>query len=561
MLELRGLTVTFSSQFGAVHAVKGVDLAIAPGECVGLVGESGSGKSQTGMAPFGLVAGNGIIGGQALFDGQDLLAGGEALQRQVRGRDVGFVFQDPLTSLTPHMSIGAQLAEPLVRHMGLNQSAALSRAVELLEQVRLSDPAKRVKQFPHELSGGMRQRVMIAMALACKPKLLIADEPTTALDVVVQAGVLDLIDDLRREMGMAVLLISHDLAVVSRLADRIAVMEQGLLVEQASARTLLTAPSSPQAQALLAARRFRRDDLQPAQAGPPVVEARDVSVRFRLPGGFFRSPHMTAVANANLHVSPGETLGIVGESGSGKSTLARAVLGLAPRSAGAVAWLGREVPPTGPPTPAERRPVQVVFQDPFAALNPRFTIGAAVGEPLELAEPNLSRQERRARVEAMLAKVGLPTFMADRYPHELSGGQNQRINIARALIAGPKLVVCDEATSALDAATQAQVVQLLKSLQAELGLALLFITHDIDLVAALSHRVLVMSKGHIVEQGPTPAVLNAPAHPYTRALLAAAPKIDVERTAQRVEPWAGDPAAHALREVAPGHFAAVAVSG
>jgi peptide/nickel transport system ATP-binding protein len=560
ILDLRNLSVTFTSQFGEVAAVRGVDLAIAPGECLGLVGQSGSGKSQLGMAPFGLVAGNGRIGGEAWFDGVDLVASGEAAQRPIRGRDVGFVFQDPLTSLTPHLTIGAQLAEPLIRHLGMARGEAFEAAQALLAQVKLTEPARRMKQFPHELSGGMRQRVMIAIAIACKPKLLIADEPTTALDVIVQANVLDLIDELRRDLGMSVLLVSHDLAVVSRLADRVAVMEQGQIVEDAPVDQVLHTPKSTQAQRLLAARRFERSDLSEPKPGAPVLKASHVKVVFKLPAPLFRTRHMTAVEDASFEVAPGETLGIVGESGSGKSTLARAVLGLAPRRSGDVAWIGRRIPPLGPRR-SERRHVQIVFQDPLAALDPRMTVSDSVAEPLDLIELGLTATQRRKRVEQAFQRVGLPLAFMDRYPHELSGGQNQRVNLARALIGGPKLLICDEATSALDAATQAQVVTLLKQLQRDLGLSMLFITHDLDLIGALSHRLLVMSRGQVVELGPTEAVLQQAAHPYTQTLLAAVPRLEARKskgplsTAVDWDGAAAKPAA--LRQVGAGHWAAL----
>lgn len=551
VLDIRDLHVHFDTNDGDVHAVRGVTCHVARGECLGVVGESGSGKSQTFLAAMGLLASNARVDGQVLHSGIDLLTlGAKALER-VRGDRIAMIFQNPLTSLTPHMTIGEQLREGLVRHRGMSRSDARTRCMEWLVRVHLPEPARHIDQYPHELSGGMRQRVMIAQAMLCEPDLLIADEPTTALDVTIQAEILDLMDELRRDMGTAIVLITHDMGVVARLCDRVQVMRAGSYVEAGDVDTLFHAPGHAYTRQLLDAvpridarapvlvESASAENTEREDAGAErVLEAQDVEVHYRLPGRLFRKAReLRAVDGIGLHVVAGETLGIVGESGSGKSTLARAVLGLIPIGAGEVSWLGRGL---GDMSPAELRAARgdfsIVFQDPLASLDPSRTIGDSIAEPLRVAEPALSRRERRARVHATLERVGLDAVFVNRYPHELSGGQNQRVGIARAVITRPRLVICDEAVSALDVSVQARILALLADLQRDLGLALVFISHDLSVVRQIAHRVLVMYLGTVVELAPCNALFDDPRHPYTRQLLSAVPLPDprLERGRERL---------------------------
>ena len=592
VLDIRGLHVRFDTRDGEVHAVRGVDCHVARGECLGVVGESGSGKSQTFLAAMGLLPPNARTAGVVEHDGRNLLTLSPARLDRVRGERVAMIFQNPLTALTPHLTVGAQLRETLDAHRGAlrlkGRGAVRARCIEWLERVALPEPERRLGQYPHELSGGMRQRVMIAQAMLCEPELLIADEPTTALDVTIQAEILDLMDAIRRDTGTAIVLVTHDMGVVARLCDRVVVMRAGEYVETGDVDAVFHAPAHPYTRALLEA--VPRID-GPTPAAPPTVAptapvlvAKDVRVRFRLAGGWFRpDTELRAVDGIDLALAPGETLGVVGESGSGKSTLARAVLALVPRQGGTVAWLGR---PLDGMTPAAlrraRRDLSIVFQDPLASLDPAMSIGDSVAEPLRVAEPGLSREERRRRVRETLSRVGLEEGFVNRYPHELSGGQNQRVGIARAVVTRPKVLVCDEAVSALDVSVQAQVLVLLAELQRELGLAMLFISHDLSVVRQVSHRVLVMYLGAVVELAPCEALFADPRHPYTRALLSAVPVPDprIERGRERIrlrgsaarptEPaarfrflpsrlgtaGATPPEMPALIEVAPGHFAA-----
>ena len=531
ILDIENLSVTFDTPDGPVAAVKGISLSVAPGECLGVVGESGSGKSQSFLAAFGLLAGNGKAEGSVKLDGQEMLGLARSDLDKVRGKRVAFVFQDPLTALTPHMTIGEQMSEVLAHHFGVRGVEAQFRAKQWLERVRIPDAKQRLSQYPHELSGGMRQRVMIAMAMMAEPALLIADEPTTALDATVQAQVLDLIDDLRRDTGAAVVLITHDMGVVARMAQRVAVMRYGEVVETAAVDALFADPQTDYAKMLIqAAPRVdaaRAQDLPPVADGAPLLTVDDVRVHFpvRVRGGVFgETKVLRAVDGVTFKLRPGETLGIVGESGCGKSTLARAVAQLLPRDAGAVSFLGRQLLPSDQDAlKRARRDLQFVFQDPLASLDPRMNIGSSIAEPLRNFEPHLDREGRETRVREIMGRVGLDPSLINRYPHELSGGQNQRVGVARAMIVKPKLVVCDEAVSALDVSIQAQIIELLIGLQRDMGLSMLFISHDLGVVREISHSVLVLYLGRAVEQGPAETILRDPRHPYTKALLAAAP--------------------------------------
>ena len=529
LLQVRDLNV----RFGDKEVVRGVSFHIAPGEKLALVGESGSGKTITALSLLRLV-GDAAIAGQAQLQGRgDLLALSEREMRGVRGDDIAMVFQEPMTALNPLMTIGAQIAEVLELKKALAPVQSAQEAIELLAKTGIPEPQRRAASYPHQLSGGQRQRAMIAMALASAPKLLLADEPTTALDVSLRGQILDLLSDLQQSSGMAVLLITHDLNLVRRFADRVAVMEQGVLVEQGPVAQVFGAPQHAYTRRLIASQ--PRRDVAPAGAAgaAPVVQAQNLRVAYPtpLPGvkGWFKKGEFVAVQGATLALPPGETLGVVGESGSGKSTLAQAILGLLPHAGelqvGGQAWQQ----PATRNTPANqqlRRRVQVVFQDPFSSLSPRLTVEEIVGEGLLVHERGLPAPERRARVQAALADVGLteaqfPGLLA-RYPHEFSGGQRQRLAIARALIVQPQVLVLDEPTSALDVTIQQQVLGLLQRLQKEKGLSYLLITHDVDVIRAMAHSVLVMKDGAVLESGTVHAVLDAPQHPYTQRLVAAA---------------------------------------
>lgn len=541
ILSVRDLKIDFDTPDGTVHAVKGTSFDVAPGECLGIVGESGSGKSQSALAAMGLIAENGAVTGSIRFQGTELVGAKASTLRKIRGAQMSMIFQDPLTSLTPHLTVGAQMREVLALHENMKGEAATKRCIDWLEQVRIPEARRRLDQFPHELSGGMRQRVMVAIAMLCNPKLLLADEPTTALDVTVQAQVLDLMYDLKKDTGTGIVLITHDMGVVARMCDRVIVMRHGEIVERGTSDDIFYRPQHDYTKMLLNAvpridqpNREGRPKLvePPAETSEPIVRARDVKVQFpvNVGGGLFgRTKMLKAVDGVSFDLRAGETLGVVGESGCGKSTLARAVLKLVPQSAGTVAWMGRDITQAGrKEMNSLREDLQIVFQDPLASLDPRMTIGQSIAEPLTVHKPHLSKSEREKMVRDFLPRVGLEPHLINRYPHELSGGQNQRVGIARAMILRPKLLICDEAVSALDVSVQAQVVDLLIELQKEFGLAMIFISHDLSVVREISHRVMVLYLGKVVEVAGRNAIYEDARHPYTKALISAVPTPDPE---------------------------------
>jgi oligopeptide transport system ATP-binding protein len=522
LLSLRDLRVTFQTNDGPVEAVKGVDIVVNRNEVAAIVGESGSGKSQTMMALMGLLAANGSATGEVAFDGAPARAIESEPLKPHRGAAVTMIFQEPMTSLDPLYRIGDQMKLVIERHQNVSSAEAEKRAVDLLNLVKIPDAQRRMRSYPHEMSGGQRQRVMIAMALANDPKLLIADEPTTALDVTIQAEILRLLTELKQRLGMAIVFISHDLNIVKRFADRVYVMRHGEVVEHGPAKDIFADPKHAYTRMLIAAEPTGRKT--PPPAGAPVLLKGDaMRVSFRMPGGIFRkAPPLVAVDGVSVAVPAGGTLGIVGESGSGKSTLGRALLRLLPAE-GKVAFAGRDITGLGRADLRPlRRDMQVVFQDPFGSLSPRMTVGDIIGEGLLVHEPQLSRAERDQRVAAALTEVQLQPAMRNRYPHEFSGGQRQRIAIARALILKPKLMLLDEPTSALDRTVQKSVVELLRNLQQAHGLTYLFISHDLAVVRALSDHVAVMKDGKVVEEGDVDAIFARPREEYTQRLMAAA---------------------------------------
>jgi len=533
LLEVKGLRVAF----GGKDVVKGIDFSIARGEKLALVGESGSGKTVSALALLRLAM-NAHCSGSARFDlGNrvvDLLTMPEPELRTLRGQNIAMIFQEPMTALNPLFTVGEQVAEVLQLKQGLDRSQSARAAVELLASTGIPEPSRRAQSYPHQLSGGQRQRAMIAMALACKPRLLLADEPTTALDVTVRAQILDLLSALQREYGMAILMITHDLNLVRKFADRVAVMENGLLVEQGPVAEVFAHARHPYTRKLIDSRPVRNVvEAPPLAAGAAdpqyLMQARGIQVAYPVarPGirGWFRKGSFVAVRDASFTVLAGRTLGVIGESGSGKSTLALAALGLQPLQGD----LRVDGHPWGGGVAADkalRRVVQVVFQDPFSSLSPRMTVEEIVGEGLHVHEPGITGAARQQRVLQALAEVGLdetqfPNLLG-RYPHEFSGGQRQRIAIARALIVQPRLLVLDEPTSALDVTIQKQVLDLLQRLQRERALSFMLITHDVDVIRAMAHDVLVMKDGEIVETGSVLQVLDAPEHPYTRTLVQSA---------------------------------------
>ncbi|RWN42711.1 MAG: ABC transporter ATP-binding protein [Mesorhizobium sp.] len=528
ILSVKDLRVRFRTLDGAVEAVKGISIHVNAGETVAVVGESGSGKSQTMMAAMSLLASNGEATGSVDYRGRNLLTLSKSELNQVRGRKISMIFQEPMTSLDPLYSIGNQLIEPIRRHRGLNAAEAREEALKLLRLVHIPDPERRMKSYPHEMSGGQRQRVMIAMALANDPDILIADEPTTALDVTIQAQILMLLAELQRKLGMAIVFITHDLGIVRRFADRVYVMRQGEVVEEGEAEAIFVHPQHAYTKMLLAAEPAGSKAPPPANA-PVLLEGRNVEVTFRIGGGFLAGEPLMlrAVDHISIRLQRNQTIGIVGESGSGKSTLGRALLRLLP-SDGVIHFGDRDISQADRQAMRPlRRQMQLVFQDPFGSLSPRMTVGEVITEGLLVHEPDLSGKQRDQRAVDALREVGLDPNARNRYPHEFSGGQRQRIAIARAMILKPRLVVLDEPTSALDRSVQKQIVELLRKLQADHELSYLFISHDLSVVRAMADYIIVMKQGKIVEEGPTEAIFSDPRHAYTQTLMAAA--IDVTR--------------------------------
>ncbi|MFT4150209.1 MAG: ABC transporter ATP-binding protein [Paracoccaceae bacterium] len=522
LLDVRNLSIGFRQDGRVVQAVKGVSFAVGRGETVALVGESGSGKSVTALSTVSLLPDAAEVSGSITYDGQQMVGAPEARLRAIRGNDISFIFQEPMTSLNPLHTIEKQLEESLALHQGLRGGAARARVLDLLHKVGIRDAESRLSAYPHQLSGGQRQRVMIAMALANGPDLLIADEPTTALDVTIQAQILDLLADLKAREGLSLLFITHDLGIVRRIADRVCVMQGGEIVEQGPAAQVFANPQHPYTKKLLAAEPTGLPD--PVPEGTTEIAATEhLRVWFPITQGLMRrtTGHVKAVNDASLSVRAGETLGIVGESGSGKTTLALAILRLI-ASQGRITLMGRDIQDLRSAALRDLRgDMQIVFQDPFGSLSPRMTAGQIIAEGLDVhgLEPG---RDRAQMVGDIMAEVGLDPAAAGRYPHEFSGGQRQRIAIARAMILRPKLVVLDEPTSALDMTVQVQIVELLRQLQRKWGLAYIFISHDLRVVRALSHKVMVMRAGDVVEQGEGAQIFAAPQTDYTRDLLAAA---------------------------------------
>jgi len=577
LLAVEGLSVEFGARAKPYRAVKSLDFIIGRGETVALVGESGSGKSVTALSILRLIerAGGRIAQGAARFvprDGRevDLFKLPESELRRIRGNEISMIFQEPMTSLNPVMTVGEQLAEVYLLHQDISREEAWTKAEAMLVAVKMSEPKRRMTQYPGDLSGGMRQRVMIAMALACRPQLLIADEPTTALDVTVQAEIIDLIRDLQREVGMAVLFITHDMGVVAEIADRVVVMRHGDKVEENATVALFDAPQQPYTRDLLAAVP-KLGDGSPDEAvvkdRPNVLEVTGLAKRFPVKAGTFGKvvANVHAVEGVSFNLRAGETLALVGESGSGKSTTGRLLMKLVQPTEGAIRLIGQDVTHMSPDKMRDmRRHIQMIFQDPYASLNPRLRAWDLVSEPLKV-HGALTREQRRERAAQLLERVSLPREFLDRYAHQFSGGQRQRLCIARALSVNPKIIVADEPVSALDVSVQARVIELMKELQAEMGLSYLFISHDMAVVEKVSHRVAVMVMGQIVEIGPTQEVLHRPRHPYTQRLLSAVPIPDPARRHLRAVRAARDipspirkvgdnPQVPQLVQVAAGHF-------
>lgn len=603
VLAVDDLTVRFATSERTVDAVKSLSFHVERGETLAIVGESGSGKSVTSLALMRLVewGGGRIVSGAMVFrrrNGEvlDLARASNSTMRSIRGADIAMIFQEPMTSLNPVFTAGDQIAEAVAIHQRKDRAGARAEALRMLELVRIPEARSVLDRYPHQLSGGMRQRVMIAMALSCRPSLLIADEPTTALDVTIQAQILQLIRELQREMNMGVVFITHDMGVVAEVADRVLVMYRGDRAEEAPSTQIFAAPQHPYTQALLSAvprlgamrgtdlpakfELLRADTGQQASApsqthdtvrrdAPPVLRVQDLVTRFPLRSGFFGrvTSEVHAVEKVSFDLHAGETLALVGESGCGKSTTGRSLLRLVESQRGRIEFGGREILslPEGE-VRALRRDIQFIFQDPFASLDPRLTVGFSIMEPL-LVHGVADGAKARERVRWLLEKVGLPPEYAQRYPHEFSGGQRQRIAIARALALNPKVVVADESVSALDVSIQAQIVNLMLDLQRELGVAFIFISHDMAVVERISHRVAVMYLGQIVEIGPRRAVFENPQHAYTRRLMAAVPVADPTRRhldrallqgeiPSAIHPVGYEPDPPALVEVGPGHFVA-----
>ncbi len=598
--SIRNLRVEFQTKDGPVVGVQDVSFDIAAGETVCIVGESGSGKSVSSLSLMRLVdfGGGDITNGQILFDRKDggltdIVASDQSLMRHIRGNEIGMIFQEPMTALNPVFTIGRQLSEGIRLHKNLSKADAEKRALELLQQVRIPEPERRLKQYPHELSGGMRQRVVIAMALACEPRLLIADEPTTALDVTIQAEILALIDRLKRETGTAVMFITHDMAVVAQMADRVVVMYRGNKVEEGPVEDIFANPQHDYTRALLAAvpklgemtgkaypepMRLLGANNSHVQAikgsNEPLLQVRNLTTRFPVKGGVLRRTvaQVHAVEDISFDVPKGQTLSLVGESGCGKSTAGRSILRLVEPMSGQIRLGDKDVMALAPEAlRVARKDMQMIFQDPFASLNPQMQLMDQVAEPL-LNFGSHSKSDIKDRVEMLFDRVQLPKSYLRRYPHELSGGQRQRIAIARALALNPKLIIADEAVSALDVSVQAQVLNLMMELQADLGLSYLFISHDMAVVERVSHRVGVMYLGRIVEIGSRQQVFENPQHPYTQALMTAVPVADPKmRKTERdlnfkpipspIHPIGHVPAPSVYKEVSEGHFILTTDSG
>ncbi|MEQ5870483.1 ABC transporter ATP-binding protein [Sagittula sp. NFXS13] len=598
--RIENLRVEFQTKAGTVAGVKDVSFEIGAGETVCVVGESGSGKSVSSLALMRLIeyGGGTIAGGKLLFDSRDrgpldLADQSQRNMRDIRGNEIGMIFQEPMTALNPVFTVGRQLTEGLRVHRGLSKAEARAEALSLLQQVRIPEPERRLDQYPHELSGGMRQRVVIAMALACKPRLLIADEPTTALDVTIQAEILALIDRLKRETGTAVMFITHDMAVVAQMADRVVVMFRGNKVEEGTVEEIFERPQHPYTKALLAAvpklGEMTGTDLpspmklvgQEGRIPAPIpgstevlLKVENLTTRFAVKGGLMRRTvaNVHAVEDLSFSVNKGQTLSLVGESGCGKSTAGRSLLRLVEPLSGKIDLDGTDVMALSQSGLRNaRREMQMIFQDPFASLNPQIQLADQVAEPLTNYGVG-SRSERQDRVAMLFDRVELPRSFMQRYPHELSGGQRQRIAIARALALNPKLIVADEAVSALDVSVQAQVVNLMMELQADLGLGYVFISHDMAVVERVSHHVGVMYLGRIVEIGPRRAVFEDPRHPYTQALMKAVPIADPKKRKSEkdlhfkpipspIHPVGYEPAPSVYNEVSPGHFVLETDSG
>ncbi|WP_371311998.1 ABC transporter ATP-binding protein [Pseudovibrio flavus] len=523
VLVIDDLKVDFATNAGMVNAVKGVNIHVDAGETVAIVGESGSGKSQSMMAAMGLLAQNGQTQGSVKYKGQELLGLSSRKLNQIRGAKITMIFQEPMTSLDPLYTIERQLCEPMVEHGGYTWKTARKRAVELLDLVGIPEPARKVKAYPYEMSGGQRQRVMIAMALANDPDILIADEPTTALDVTTQAQILELMADLQKRLGMAVVFITHDLGIVERISDRVYVMKSGEVVEEGDTKEIFSKPAHPYTRMLLDAEPTGRK-LDTNEDKPVVLEGTKVRVEFETETGFLKPNHvLRAVNDISITVREGQTVGIVGESGSGKSTLGRALLQLLPNADGRVVYCGNDISGWSKRQMRPlRKEMQLIFQDPFGSLSPRMTVGQIITEGLLVHEPHLSAAERDQRAIQALEEVSMDPAMRNRYPHEFSGGQRQRIAIARTMVLKPKLVVLDEPTSALDRTIQKQVIELLRGLQKENGLTYLFISHDLAVVRAMSDTVMVMKKGEVIEAGLTDDIFRNPKEEYTRELIHAA---------------------------------------
>lgn len=600
LARIENLRVEFETRDGRVVGVEDVSFSVDPGETVCVVGESGSGKSVSSLSLMRLIEYDGgtIAGGRMLFDRKeggeiDLAKTDQSLMRTIRGNEIGMIFQEPMTALNPVFTVGRQLSEGLRVHRGMDKAKARARALELLREVRIPEPERRLNQYPHELSGGMRQRVVIAMALACKPRLLIADEPTTALDVTIQAEILALMDRLKRETGTAVIFITHDMSVVAQMADRVVVMFRGNKVEEGPVEEIFEAPQHEYTRALLAAvpklgemrgkawpepmklLGTEGQEIKPIKGSDEtLLTVKGLTTRFPVTGGFFRRTvaNVHAVEDLSFTLKKGRTLSLVGESGCGKSTAGRSILRLVEPMAGEVVLDGTDIMSLHSRDLRRARvDMQMIFQDPFASLNPQMKLAAQVAEPMK-NYGLVSQSEMEDRVAMLFDRVELPRSFLRRFPHELSGGQRQRVAIARALALNPKLIVSDEAVSALDVSVQAQVINLMMELQADLGLGYLFISHDMAVVERVSHDVGVMYLGRIVEMGPRAAVFENPQHPYTQALMKAVPIADPRKRKSEkdlnfkpipspIHPVGYEPGPSVYKEVDPGHFVLTSDSG